>query len=221
MTDAEATTTRVVAAFDFDGTLSTRDNVLPYLRLVCGNVAVARALALAGPDLLASRRDPSRRDAAKATVLRELLAGRREDHLRDLGARFARLVVARHLRPDVVALLEEHRRDGHELVLVSASLDLYLAPVAARLGVTHVIATTLAVDERGRLTGELAAPNVRGAEKVRRLDAHLADAASPAFVHAYGDSAGDNELLARADRPVRVPTVRGRRSVQRGRARAR
>ncbi|HKA92353.1 MAG TPA: haloacid dehalogenase-like hydrolase, partial [Acidimicrobiia bacterium] len=83
----------------------------------------------------------------------------------------------------------------------------YLDPIAAELGVSAVLATELAVGEDGRLTGELAGPNVRGAEKVRRLDAWLGD--RPAVVWAYGDSSGDNELLSRADHAV---TVGGRAS---------
>src|SRR5262249_47311210 len=124
---------RVVAAFDFDGTLSSRDNFIPFLRIVAGNPAVARAVAAATPAIAASRRDPAQRDVAKEIVLRRTLAGRREAYVRDLGARYARLVVARHLHPDVRARLDDHRAAGHDVVLVSASLTLYLDPIAARL----------------------------------------------------------------------------------------
>ena len=67
-----------------------------------------------------------------------------------------------------------------------------------------MLATELAVGDDGRLTGELARPNVRGPEKVRRLDEWLAREGRPAFVWAYGDSAGDRELLARADQAISV-----------------
>jgi phosphatidylglycerophosphatase C len=93
-------------------------------------------------------------------------------------------------------------------VIVSASFTSYLDPIAARLGFAAVLATELAVGDDGRLTGELVRPNVRGAEKVRRLDAWLGG--RPAFVWAYGDSSGDRELLARADQPIRVSGGRGR-----------
>ena len=43
---------------------------------------------------------------------------------------------------------------------------------------------------------------MRGPEKVRRLQAWLADA--PVELWAYGDSAGDDELLAIADHPTRI-----------------
>jgi phosphatidylglycerophosphatase C len=191
-----------VAAFDFDGTLSTRDNFLPYLRTVAGTRDLARAIAAAAPALAASRRDPSQRDVAKAIVLRGTLAGRREAYLRDVGERYARLVVARYLAPDTMARLQDHRAQGHEIVLVSASLHVYLDPIAALLGADAVLATALEVDADGRCTGEIAGENVRGVEKVRRLDAWLDG--RDAVIHAYGDSAGDDELLARAHHAIRV-----------------
>lgn len=193
---------RTVAAFDFDGTLSTRDNFLRFLRLVAGTADTAKAMAAAVPALLAARRDPSERDSAKAIVLRRTLQGRTDAHLRDLGRRFARLVVAEHMNPPVLARLEAHRAAGHELVIVSASLTHYLDPAAALLGIPTVLATELEVGPDGRCTGELAGPNVRGPEKAARLDAWLAG--SPATVYAYGDSHGDTELLARADHPFLV-----------------
>jgi phosphatidylglycerophosphatase C len=196
-----------VAAFDFDGTLSSRDSFLRFVRLVAGPAATATAMAKAVPALLASRRDATQRDVAKAIVLRETMRGRQIDHVRDLGARYARLVVTRHLNPEVVDRLEAHRAADHELVIVSASLTCYLEPVAERLGIPTVLATELEVGPDDRYSGELAGPNVRGAEKARRLDAWLGSDA--AVVYAYGDSHGDAELLARADHPFLVD-ARGR-----------
>ena len=82
---------RTVAAFDFDGTLSSRDNFMRFVRLVAGTADTAKAMVAATPALLAARRDPTQRDAAKAIVLRRTLHGHRDDYLRDLGRRFARL----------------------------------------------------------------------------------------------------------------------------------
>jgi len=207
MTRVSDAKTGTVAAFDFDGTLSTRDNFLPYLRIVAGTRALARAIAAAAPALAASRRDPLQRDIAKAIVLRGTLAGRSEAYLRDVGARFARLVVAQHLARDTMARLEAHRTDGHAIVLVSASLHVYLDSIAELLGVDAVLATALEVDADGRCTGEIAGANVRGIEKVRRLDEWLAG--RDLVVHAYGDSSGDDELLARAHHGIRVDRKTG------------
>jgi phosphatidylglycerophosphatase C len=98
----------------------------------------------------------------------------------EVAAGFASDVLARHLRPDVVEREAWHRGQGHDVVIVSASFRDCVDPIAAELGVSAVLATELAVGDDERLTGELSGPNVRGAEKVRRLDDWLGD--RPAFV---------------------------------------
>lgn len=198
---------RIVAAFDFDKTVSTRDNVIPFLRAAVGTPRVVRTLVRITPHLAAAALRERERDAAKAALIKRTLTGYDAAHLAEVAARFADDIVARHLRADVVERVEWHRRQGHEVVLVSASLAAYLERVGERLGVDATLATELAVRDDGRLTGELAGPNVRGAEKVRRLDAWLEATRPddrPVFVWAYGDSSGDRALFARADQPVRV-----------------
>jgi phosphatidylglycerophosphatase C len=204
---------RVVAAFDFDKTISTRDNVVPFLRAVVGRARLTRAFLSIGPRLVRAALDDERRDAAKVALVRRTLTGCDAGRIADVAAEFADDVVARHLRPEVVERVAWHRNQGHELVIVSASFTSYLDPIAARLGFAAVLATELAIGDDGRLTGELVGPNVRGAEKVRRLDEWLgatAPDAEPAFVWAYGDSSGDRELLARADQGIRVGGRTGR-----------
>jgi HAD superfamily hydrolase (TIGR01490 family) len=192
----------VVAAFDFDGTLSTRDNLVPFLNRVAGPTAVASALAVGGLRTVRASRTEWRRDTVKAEVMRRLFAGADAERIATLGRAFAFDVVRRHLRSDAVDRVDWHRTQGHRLVVVSASLGVYVRPVAARLRFDAVLATELEEGPDGRLTGELVGANVRGAEKARRLDAWLGG--EPAFVWAYGDSSGDHELWDRADLPVRV-----------------
>jgi phosphatidylglycerophosphatase C len=194
---------RTVAAFDFDGTLTRRDSVLPFLIEVCGPTRVARAVAASSPWLAHAVVDDRRRDVAKAKLLRSTLAGRSDAEVREIGRRFADKTVADRLRADAPDRLAWHRDHGHELVLVSASLTHYLDPVAERLGFDAVLATELEVGPNGVLTGEIIGNNVRGPEKVERLDRWLG-ADLHAFIWAYGDSSGDRELLARADRATLV-----------------
>jgi phosphatidylglycerophosphatase C len=204
MHDPQAGAERVVAAFDFDKTISTRDNVVPFLRAAVGRLRLTRALLATSARLVRAALDDDQRDAAKVAVVRHTITGYDAARMTELADEFARDVVARHLRPDVVERAEWHRNQGHDLVIISASFRDYLDPIAAALGFTAVLATELAVGNDGRLTGELVRPNVRGAEKVRRLDEWLARDSRPALIWAYGDSTGDRELLARADQPIRV-----------------
>lgn len=195
-----------VAVFDVDGTLTTEDCVFPFLRRAAGfrlaTALLRRPLALAAGLV---RRD---RDTLKALACASL-AGLPASEIEELGARYASEVAASRLRDDTTARLRRHRELGHTVVLASASLDAYLLPLARLLSVDDVVCTTLERDEDGRLTGRLAGENCRGPEKARRVRALLAERGEEgAELWAYGDSAGDDALLALADHPLRVDGVR-------------
>jgi len=198
--------TSVVAAFDVDGTLTTRDCLTPFLVQTAG-VRLVPALARHPATVVGAlaRRD---RDHLKEVVCRTL-RGLDADALAEVGERYAGRIAERWLRDDVVARLDRHRALGHVTVLASASLEPYLIPLARRLSVDGVICTRLERGSDGRLTGRLEGANCRGAEKARRLDEWLRERGlESATLWAYGDSAGDAELLARADHPVWVGDTR-------------
>jgi phosphatidylglycerophosphatase C len=188
--------TRTVAAFDFDGTLTRRDTLLPFLASVRGWPRVAAALGTHAHRLARDR------DVAKELMLVRLLAGLPDEAVREAGRVYARSI---RIRPEMRARLEWHRQEGHEIVIVSAALDVYLGDVARSLDVEHILCTTLEVGADAVCTGRLLGANCRGPEKATRLRAHLGDEHDGEIVlWAYGDSRGDLEMLAMADHPVRV-----------------
>lgn len=192
-----------VAAFDVDGTLTTRDCVVPFLRTVAGTSSLVRSV-VARPAIAVravARRD---RDTLKELAV-AACRGRAATEIDAAGREFA-LTRARHwLRPDTLARLRWHLGAGHRVVLVSASLRPYLEPLGAELGVHAVLCTTFERDGDDRLTGRLLGANCRGPEKARVLREWLGE--SPVELWAYGDSAGDRELLAMADHPHLVKGV--------------
>jgi len=186
-----------VAVFDFDGTITRRDSLVPFVRRVAGTARVARAAVLEGPALARMTAGRADRDATKAAFLRRAIGGLPVERFHAAAPAFAHEIVTRRTRATIVERIGAHQRAGHELVVISASPVLYVALAAAELGIETTLATELEVDAHDRVTGAFVGANVRGAEKVRRLDAHLRDREVVLWV--YGDSAGDRELLARAD----------------------
>jgi phosphatidylglycerophosphatase C len=192
-----------VAAFDVDGTLTVRDCVRPFLELVGGRRRLVASVVRRPLASLAAgaRRD---RDAVKEIVVGGVLVGRDVGAVQELGRSFATKVVAEMLRPDTLGRLRWHQQRGHRTVLVSASLRPYLEPLGAELAVDGVLCTDAAT-AHGRYTDRLDGPNCRAGEKAVRLHAWLeANGLTGARLWAYGDSRGDREMLAMADRPVWV-----------------
>jgi phosphatidylglycerophosphatase C len=190
-----------VAAFDVDGTLTTADCVVPFLRRTVGTPTLVRRM-MRTPVALAGAGVRRNRDALKAASAAATFRGLPFDVVQADAARFAEEVYEHRLRHEVVELLHGHVHAGDTVVLVSASFEVYLRPLADRLGAHDVLAVRLEVDDDGILTGRLDGPNCRGAEKVVRLHDWLAaNTGGREAVHlsAYGDSRGDRELLADAD----------------------
>ncbi|HKP09659.1 MAG TPA: HAD-IB family hydrolase [Gaiella sp.] len=191
-----------VAVFDVDGTLTTGDCVLPFLRRVAGR-RLAGALLRHPWALLGglARRD---RDRLKALVCASL-AGLPAGDVDRSGAEFAHEVASSRLREDTAARLRQHRELGHTVVLASASLDPYLLPLGTLLGADDVVCTMLERGADGLLTGRLHGANCRGPEKARRVRALLERRGlEAAELWAYGDSPDDEPLLASADHGIRV-----------------
>ncbi|MDA8328096.1 MAG: HAD-IB family hydrolase [Betaproteobacteria bacterium] len=187
----------VWAAFDFDGTLTQRDSLLPFLRQVLGTARLATTLAMQAPWLVAYMAGLLANDRAKARLLRHTLGGMHRSVLQEHGRSYATNTLPQLLRPAMMQRLRQHQALGHTCVLVTASLTLYTQNWGLAAGLTQVIGSELAYDENGLATGALQGKNCFGAEKAVRLRALLPGNAK---LYAYGDSRGDLEMLAMADK---------------------
>lgn len=78
------------------------------------------------------------------------------------------------------------------VVVVSASPDLFIRPACEKLGITHVISTTLSIHEEGYALGK----NCRGSEKIMRLKEAFP---TQQIVRAYSDNLDDIPLLQAAE----------------------
>ena len=186
--------TRPVAFFDFDGTLTTGDTLMPFLKYVVGAPTYYAKLVLLSPVLAAYFLKLLRNDIAKQIVLKRYLAGHNIDELFELGKRFSEEVIPTMLRPEGMERLRWHQEQGHECVLVSASLDVYLNAWAKRENFHEVICTALEKNAKGYATGKIKGNNCHGEEKLRRISTWKARRQEkPAY--AYGDTEGDMPML--------------------------
>jgi phosphatidylglycerophosphatase C len=185
----------IVAAFDFDDTLTDRDTLLPFLHSVVGTRQYSIKMLRLSPILTAYslRLIPNWR--AKQIVLTHFLAGIPQEQLNKAAEHFAEHEIPKWLRHEAVERLRWHQSKGHRTILVSASLAIYLQPWAQSMGIQDVLGTELEVQE-GRFTGRIQGKNCHGPEKLARLQRLIN--VDHCCLHAYGDSKGDRELLSAA-----------------------
>jgi len=186
-----------IAAFDFDGTLTRTDTMLAFCRFVRGNRLFVLDLLLLSPMLVGYVLGIIPNDRAKQQFLRKILGGMEASTLYAQGGAFCREVLPQLLRPEMMEKLQAHREKGDMCLLVTASLPFWTAPFAAAHDMVLVASAPEIV--AGYFTGNLAGQNCYGPEKVRRLEAALAEKGiAPPYTTraAYGDSRGDREMLA-------------------------
>jgi HAD superfamily hydrolase (TIGR01490 family) len=182
-----------VFAFDFDGTLTTRDTLIAFIRYACGTPRFLLGFLLHAPLLVLMKLRLYSNGKAKQRLFAWFFRGMPIETFDALCQSFA--LSHRHLlRPETVRLLQQALSEGSEVLIVSASIDNWVQPFFPTV---TVLGTQIEVID-GRLTGRFLTPNCYGQEKVCRILALHPDRSAYRLT-AYGDSRGDRELLAFAD----------------------
>ena len=212
-----------IHAFDFDGTLTTRDTLLLFIRHARGWWALFGGLLLFSPLLVLMKLHLADNGRTKERLFGHYFRGMLERDFDALCQSFARSHT-HVLRTAGLRTIQQALDRGDRVVILSASIDRWVEACLRQFLVSsflfQVLGTEIEVVD-GRLTGRFTTPNCYGPEKVRRLkeflkkvsprgDVEGATKVSPRgdvegalegtpFIIAYGDSRGDKELLAYAD----------------------
>jgi phosphatidylglycerophosphatase C len=209
----------VLAVFDFDRTLTTRDTSLSFLAFAAGRVRLAASLLLTGPVLLADLTVALARAGAAAPgwptlrdrwelgvhdrLLRALFRGRSEAELAELGRRFADEALDAMVAPEALAQVGWHRARGDRCVLVTGSLETYMEPWGRRVGFERVVASRIARDGARVVVGGFDGEPCWGDAKLARLREVMGPLDRYTVV-VYGNEPGDQALLDAADHAVPV-----------------
>jgi len=190
-----------LAVFDLDGTITRRDTFIPYIRgwlarhsrpMPPGMLAAALRFVVAGRD----------RGRLKSDLIRAGMGGATREAVREWTAEFVTGLGADELCPGALAAIARHRSAGDRLVLLSASVDLYVPAIGERFGFAESICTGVAW-QGDALDGALTTANRRGEEKLRCIE-DLRRRFPGASVAAYGNSGSDLPHLAVVERPLLV-----------------
>jgi phosphatidylglycerophosphatase C len=188
---------KALVAFDFDGTLTVRDSFMAFIAWRSGAPRFLLGMIQLIPAALAYliHRD---RGLIKMAAVRIFLGGLDRKTLEASADGFARAASGMLFRPDALAAWNGWGTQGATRVICTASPEILIAPFAKRLGAEDLIGTRLEFDDQDRVTGRFIGLNCRAAEKIARLkQAYGPDLKLTA---AYGDTSGDTEMLAAAER---------------------
>lgn len=110
------------------------------------------------------------------------------------------------MRPDGMAAVRMAAAGGAQVLIVSASIDNWVAPFFESMGnASPLVVGTRVESKKERLTGRFLTPNCYGAEKVRRIKSILKEPRDNYFITAFGDSRGDKEMFEYADKSYYRP----------------
>lgn len=134
-------------------------------------------------------------------------AARRQGATKSIAAHadFMRAVVQPAITPQALDLLQQHRAEGAQLVIVTATNAFVTRPIAQALGVEELIAVDLEQDASGWITGNIqGVPSFREG-KITRVEQWLAQRGwswQDVDVTFYSDSINDLSLLEKVQHPV-------------------
>jgi HAD superfamily hydrolase (TIGR01490 family) len=191
-----------LAIFDLDGTITRHDTLWPFVTgyLAARPLSFFKLVAVL-PALLRFAFDHDR-GHLKEALMRAALRGAARADIAAWADRFAAETVKTRVHAEARAAIEQHLAAGDRLVLMSASVDLYVPKIGERLRFHETICT--GVRWNGDvLDGALTTANRRDEEKARCLR-ELAARYPNAAITAYGNSTSDLPHLKLAQDGVYV-----------------
>ena len=190
-----------IYCFDFDGTLTTSDTLLEFIKYAKGRGRFLMVFLMYSPLLVLMKLHLYPNWKAKQQIFAHLFAGMRIEKFDALCRGFAE--ESQHLlRPKGITLMHEALVAGAQVFIVSASIDNWVRPFfdIRNLKGVQVLGTQTEVED-GKLPGRFKANNCYGKEKAHRIAEVLKSFERSEYeIEAFGDSRGDKEMLAFADK---------------------
>ncbi|MDR2963299.1 MAG: haloacid dehalogenase-like hydrolase [Bacteroidales bacterium] len=189
---------KTLVAFDFDGTLTTKDSFIEFVKFSKGKRSFYCGFLLFSPVLVAMKLRIIANWRVKQWIISYFFKGMNSETFNTYCTAFIPTINAM-LRHETIAKLKEYQKNACEVCIVSASVENWVQAWAQSMGILtlNVLATQLEITNN-TLTGRLHSKNCYGQEKVNRLLLTFPFRENYRLV-AYGDSSGDKELLNFAD----------------------
>lgn len=185
-----------IALFDFDGTITTEDTFMRFIydttpkhRLIIGNILLL-------PFILGYKLDLISAGFMRSAITRLAFWHRKTPPVKSAGKHHANSFLHTVVRDSALKHIEQHKANGDKIVVVSASLDLYLQHWCQHHNI-ELLCNSLEIN-KGRYTGRLSKQDCAGPQKAILVKKHY-QLENYQTVYAYGDTIEDKQLLSLAD----------------------
>lgn len=181
-----------IAFFDFDGTITTKDTLLEFIKFRKGSLGFYSGFGLHLPWLVLMKTGVLGNQEVKERMLTWFFKNETLSSFQESCKAFSEKVIPSLVRPGAWSEFERLEKEGYQLVIVSASPDHWIEGFARQIR-ADLIATRLEIKD-DKLTGRIQGRNCYGVEKVARIREKY-DLAAYEHILAYGDSSGDLPML--------------------------
>lgn len=185
-----------LALFDFDGTITNADMYTKFLhfsatrrRALLAKIVLPPFFILYKAGILSA---PKMRSIASFVAF----SGRQVADVIAAGNQYVDDILPNFLRKEALTQLNWHKDNGDQIVIVSASLDVYLKPWCTQQGFA-LICSELQI-ERGKFSGHYVQGDCSCANKPTLIRAQF-DLEQYSYIYAYGDTPEDLAMLNLAD----------------------
>lgn len=189
--DSKKQTSELVL-FDFDGTITTKDTLIEFVRYYRGHRRYIESMIMLSPILALYTFKIIPNWKAKQYFLSRHFRGENIDEFNKRCREFSTKVLPSLIRPKALDAIHAYHAQRATMAVVSASAENWVKPFCDQYGLL-CLATKLEVKDKV-ITGKLSGKNCYGDEKVCRIKEEF-DLSSFDRIIAYGDSSGDREML--------------------------
>lgn len=181
-----------IAFFDFDGTITTKDTLLEFIKFSKGSFLFYLGFLINSPYLLAMKLGLISNQVAKEKVLRFFFKNKDINEFNELCNKFALEEIPKLIRLKAKQEIKKLKTDGFVIVVVSASPENWIQKWSFSEGL-ELIASKLEVNN-GKITGKILGKNCHGVEKLKRIkEKYIIE--DYKVIYAYGDTSGDRPML--------------------------
>ncbi|OTG86338.1 phosphoserine phosphatase [Acinetobacter sp. ANC 4558] len=197
----QSKTYKNLALFDFDGTLCRTDSFTKFIFFSLSKMDIIKKGIKVSPWILAYYFRVYPAHYMRPKLFYTLFKSLPQSEIDQIAQCYAKLLLDQYLHPQIYQQLIKHQLLGDHVVLVSASIDIYLKYICEYLNIDLICTKTEIKDQV--YTGQFLSKDCSRVQKKQRI-LECYNLANYQYIFAYGNSIEDNEMLSLADFPYLI-----------------